>query len=131
MTQKQNDLTSVGWVAHEDGRLLVVRTKGRDAFYLPGGKIEPGETPRQALVREVREELGLQLRPDALEHLTTVAAPAHARPGVRLLMQCFTGTATGTPQVGREIAELAWLGPDDIDRCAPAVQKLMRLLPHA
>jgi len=121
-------LTSVGWVARDLDRLLVVRTRGRDAFYLPGGKIEPGETLQQALIREVQEELGLALRPDTIDHFATVDAPAHARPGVRLTMECYTGTSSGTPRAGREIAEFAWLGPDDIDRCAPAVQQVIRLL---
>jgi 8-oxo-dGTP pyrophosphatase MutT (NUDIX family) len=44
-----------------DGRVLLVRAaNGR--FYLPGGRIEPSETPQQALAREVGEECGLSVR---------------------------------------------------------------------
>ncbi|HET6311147.1 MAG TPA: NUDIX domain-containing protein [Candidatus Nitrosotalea sp.] len=39
----------------ENRRLLTVRTSGKDAFYLPGGKREPGESDLDALLREVRE----------------------------------------------------------------------------
>ena len=52
-------LFSVGWLAIEGQQLLAVRARGRDRFYLPGGKIEPGETNEAALRREVREELGI------------------------------------------------------------------------
>jgi 8-oxo-dGTP diphosphatase len=46
-------------IADASGRLLLVRKRGTSAFMLPGGKIEPDEEPVDALVRELREELGL------------------------------------------------------------------------
>ena len=46
-------------VCVRDGKLLVCRAKGAKSCYLPGGHIEFGETGRQALVREMKEETGL------------------------------------------------------------------------
>lgn len=126
--RKLHTLESVGWVSYERGQLLVVRTKGRDAFYLPGGKLEPGESPEQALIREIHEELRLRLHPPTLEHFATISAPAHAQPGIQLRMQCFTGTAAGVPRVGGEIAEMAWVTKSQSDLCAPAVQEVLQLL---
>ncbi|HZG04795.1 MAG TPA: NUDIX domain-containing protein [Streptomyces sp.] len=48
------------------GRLLMVRVRGRDCWELPGGGIEPGETPRQAAVRELWEETGQTVAPERL-----------------------------------------------------------------
>ena len=48
------------------GRVLMVRKRGTDALLNPGGKPEPGETPEQCAVRELREELGLELDPEEL-----------------------------------------------------------------
>ncbi len=48
------------------GRVLMVRKRGTDSFLNPGGKPEPGETPEQCAVRELREELGLELDPEGL-----------------------------------------------------------------
>jgi 8-oxo-dGTP diphosphatase len=48
-----------------DRRLLMVTARGRDVLYLPGGKREAGETGEDALARETREEVGLELDPRA------------------------------------------------------------------
>ncbi|MGI8627184.1 MAG: aminotransferase class I/II-fold pyridoxal phosphate-dependent enzyme [Geodermatophilaceae bacterium] len=122
------NLESVGWLRIRDGRLLVVRTKGNDAFYLPGGKPEPGEDPVTALVREVDEELGLQLRGESLQEAFTVEDAAHGLPGQRVRMRCFTGPATGQPQARAEIEALDWVSNADEARCAPAVQQVLRRL---
>ena len=70
-------LDVVAWVVVRDGRLLVVRTHDRDAWYVPGGKVEPGETAVAALVREMREELAVDLDPLTVAPLTVVTGPAH------------------------------------------------------
>lgn len=59
-----------------NGCCLNVRKTGTDHFILPGGKIEPGETARAAAVREVAEELRLQLDPSLLQPLGTFQADA-------------------------------------------------------
>jgi ADP-ribose pyrophosphatase YjhB (NUDIX family) len=89
-------LTSVGWVHMRDGKLLVVRTRGRELFYLPGGKPEAAETHEHALVREIREELGLALRD--VRPAFTVQAPAHGLDrATQLTMHCFYASADSMP----------------------------------
>ncbi|MDO1993758.1 NUDIX domain-containing protein, partial [Escherichia coli] len=56
-------------IQDSDGRLLTVRKRGAEAFMLPGGKPEPGEDSRQAVVREVHEELGVALSSDDLRRV--------------------------------------------------------------
>ena len=116
-----DEVVSVAWLCVRDGRLLGVRSHGRDRFYLPGGKPEPGETHEQALVREVREEIGVRL--SDVRPAFTVRAPAHGQPnGTYVTMHCFHAASTDDPQPAREIAELTWLAPADRERAAPAVQ---------
>lgn len=52
-------------VCIQDGKLLLCRAKGGKTTYLPGGHIEFGETGREALCREIKEELGLKAKTSA------------------------------------------------------------------
>jgi uncharacterized protein (TIGR00730 family) len=117
---------ALGWVRIENRRLLTVRTSGKDAFYLPGGKREPGESDLDALLREVREEVSVRLLPDTLVPVGTFRAPAHDYPpGTSVDLVCYMADFEGDIKPASEIDEMAWLGPDDIERCAPAVQMVI------
>ncbi|QHC20129.1 GNAT family N-acetyltransferase [Streptomyces sp. GS7] len=120
--ERQAPLRSVSWLHVRDGRLLSVRTRGNDTFYLPGGKYEPGETAREALSRELSEELGLHVPVAELTEAFVIHAVAHGKNGRRLHMTCFTGGPQDiAPVPGREIAEYAWFDREGArTRCAPA-----------
>jgi 8-oxo-dGTP diphosphatase len=118
------ELTSVAWLCLRDRRLLCVRSRDRDRFYLPGGKPEGDETLEQALVREAMEEVGISLAD--VRFAFAVQAPAHGQPeGTIVTMHCFYAEGPGEPRAAREIAELAWFAMEDRRRAAPAVQRAM------
>ena len=121
----RNLIDTVAWVLVEDGRILCVRTRGKDVFYIPGGKREAGETELDALVREINEELAVDLVPESVRHFGTYQAQAHAQgDGVEVLMSCYTAGYLGTPAASSEIEELDWLGYADRRRVAPVDQLL-------
>ena len=95
----------------ERGRLLVVSKKAAPGiFYLPGGKPEPGEDERQALVRELREELGVV--PVGLRLLGSVDEVA-AIERVPMRMTVFTAELDADPRPAAELAALGWTSGDD------------------
>ena len=98
-----------------DGRILVSqRPPGRSLAGLwefPGGKLEPGERPEQALVRELAEELGLVVGEACL---TPLSFASHAYPAMHLLMPLFLCRRWKGIAQGREGQALRWLRPRDL-----------------
>lgn len=82
----------------------------KDGWEFPGGKIEPGESPEEALVREIKEELHADIRVG--KHLYTVE---YDYPKFHLSMQCFlcSMASEGITLVEHEAAK--WLSMGDID----------------
>ncbi|MCV2872509.1 8-oxo-dGTP diphosphatase MutT [Defluviimonas sp. WL0050] len=98
-----------------DGRVLLAkRPEGKSMAGLwefPGGKVEPGETPEAALIRELHEELGIDTWKSCLAPLTFAS---HAYDDFHLLMLVFACRKwQGTPQ-SRENQELAWVRAKDL-----------------
>jgi len=118
-------LDVLAWVVVRDDRVLTVRTRGRDVFYLPGGKREPGESDVAALRREVREEVGVELDPGTFTLVAEIYAPAHdALPDQRVRMRFYEAAGRGLPSPAAEVDELAWLSTGDRARLAPAARLL-------
>jgi 8-oxo-dGTP diphosphatase len=96
------------------GRLLLIKRghdPGAGLWSLPGGRIEPGETDAQALVREMREETGLTVVPGRL--LGAVERPG---PGGSIIdIRDYAATVTGgTLTPGDDAADARWAGPADL-----------------
>ncbi|MFJ1752161.1 NUDIX domain-containing protein [Kitasatospora sp. NPDC088134] len=118
-------IDTVAWVRLEGGRILCARPRGKDVFYIPGGKREPGESDLQTLVREVAEELTVAVRPDTVAHVGTYHAQAHGHPdGAVVRMACYRADYTGELAASSEIEEVEWFGYADRDRVPPVDQIL-------
>lgn len=125
-------IETVALLVVRDRRALVVRARHREVLYVPGGKIDAGETPVEALVRESREELGVAVLPDSARYLFTIEAQAHGEPeGRSVRMRCFTAAFRGEPRASSEVDELHWVATADAGRCPPAGRQVLHRLAAA
>ncbi|OKP68566.1 DNA mismatch repair protein MutT [Paenibacillus sp. P3E] len=118
-------IDKVAWILIREGRVLGARSQGKDTYYFPGGKRESGETDAETLIREVKEEVSVDIIPDTAIEFGIYEAPAHGKAeGIQVKMTCFTAGYTGELSPAAEIAELAWLAYEDRERVS-AVSRII------
>lgn len=110
-------IDKIAWIYVVDGKVLGARSKGKDTYYFPGGKRESGESDAETLIREIREELSVEILPETINEFGVFEAPAHGKEeGVLVRMTCLTADYTGELAPASEIEELAWLSSEDQGR---------------
>ncbi|GLU52629.1 DNA mismatch repair protein MutT [Dyadobacter frigoris] len=110
-------IDKLAWIEIRDKAILSTRSYGKDKFYIPGGKREAGETDAQAIIREIKEELNIDLKSDSLQFAGIFEAQAHGHAeGIIVKMTCYTADYTGALQATSEIEEIRWLNFADQDK---------------
>ncbi len=110
-------IDKLAWIEIKDKSILSTRSYGKDKFYIPGGKREARETDVQAIIREIKEELNVDLNSDSLKFVGVFEAQAHGyAAGIVVKMTCYTADYSGTLQATSEIEEIKWLNYADQDK---------------
>src|SRR5580658_5876327 len=111
-------VTVAAAVLVEAGRVLVSRRKKgthlEGAWEFPGGKVLPGEDPRAALARELREELGIEARAGEIVDVTFHAYPDAAKSVLLLFFEAERTPGSPEPRA-LDVADWKWAGPDELD----------------
>jgi len=123
---------SAAVITDSDGRILLVRKRNTHFFMQPGGKPDAGETPEQALIRELNEELQLDITLEQLHPLGQFTDIAANEPDHTVIADMFRiETINGDIVPAAEIEEILWLSPADsaIHELAPlTLNKVIPLL---
>ena len=124
--EKKIDIHKAGGILLNNKKFLVSRSKGKDFFIAPGGKLEKEESSINALIRELSEELSISVKEENLEKFETFYAPASGQEDKYLQMDVFLVKKwDGEIKPANEIEEIMW-----INSSLPAGIKLGSIFQH-
>lgn len=119
------EIDKLAFIFVKDRKVLSTLSKGKSVFYIPGGKRETGESDEQTLVREIKEELSVDIIPESIQYYGTFVAQAHGKPeGTMVKMTCYTARFSGNLKPSSEIVSIVWLTSKNIKE-APPVDRLI------
>lgn len=114
-----------------DGKILLCKAKGGKTTYLPGGHIEFGETGRQALVREIKEELGLGATTGAFLGVVENSFQQHGKPHAEINLVYELSLSEGEIKAQEEWIEFEWRPLSDLDDLLPEAFRKLGAEPSA
>lgn len=123
--KRMKKIDKIAFLYLKDGKILSSRSINKDVFYIPGGKREGDESDTETLVREIKEELSVDIIQESAKLYGVFEAQAHEKSeGVIVKMTCYTADFTGELKEAHEIEEIRWLTMNDLDIVSP-VDKLI------
>ena len=125
---EQGYVRVIAAIIEKDGRILIgKRRSGRfaDKWEFPGGKMEPGETPEECLMRELAEELGIEARVGKL-----FLSNRHVYTHLSVELMTFEAEIVSGEPCLRDHTEIRWVSPEELrsydfpEADKPVVEKL-------
>lgn len=113
-------IDKLAFIEIKNRKILVTLSKGKDTWYIPGGKREQKESDLQALTREVKEELLVNIVPESVKAYGVFEAQAHGKTeGTVVRMTCYTASYNGVLIPNSEIEKLDYFTYSQKSLCSP------------
>lgn len=124
LNRDKNTLTmAAGAVIMNKGKVLLVREHEDALFSFPGGTVESNESIDQTVIREVKEELNLDIKLMGNPYIFEFEREFRGKVEIVILFHYMATDIKGKLQLGSDAKELIWLGPkDDFSKCYPNVE---------
>ncbi len=109
-------IDKIALIKIKNGQVLSTKSKGKNKYYFPGGKREIGESDEQTLIREIKEELSVEIVPKSYKYIGTFEAQSDGmKEGIIVKMTCYSAEYYGTLKASNEIEDIKWLNYADIN----------------
>jgi 8-oxo-dGTP diphosphatase len=131
MADQMKNIDKVGWIYIQNRKLLGAKSFNKTPFYVPGGKREGNETDQETLVRELKEELNINIKPETAEFVGEFSAQAHGKPeGVLVVLRAYTAGFDGEIEPSAEIEAIGWHTSKDIgtEKTSPVDNIILKYL---
>lgn len=120
------EIDKIAFIYLKNGKILSTLSKGKDTYYIPGGKREGNETDEETLIRECKEELDIDIKRDTIKYYGTFEAQAHGKAeGILVKMTCYMAEFEGILKASSEIQEMKWLDYSNLDVKISPVDELI------
>jgi 8-oxo-dGTP pyrophosphatase MutT (NUDIX family) len=120
------EIDKIAFIYLKDGKILSTLSKGKDTYYIPGGKRENEETDEETLIRECKEELSIDIKKSTIKYYGTFKAQAHGKSeGIIVKMTCYTAEFDGELEASSEIQEMTWLDYSNLNVKISPVDELI------
>ncbi len=116
-------IDKLAFIEIRDRKILETCSYGKDKWYIPGGKREGSETDHETLIREIKEELLVDLIPETIVHYGTFEAQAHSKPeGTMVRMSCYSAKYKGELTPSAEVEKMGWFDYSQRNDVSPVDQ---------
>lgn len=110
------EIDKIAFIYLQNGKILSTLSKGKNTYYIPGGKREETESDQETLIRECKEELSIDIKKESIKYYGTFVAQAHGKKEAILVkMTCYMADFEGELKANSEIKELKWLEYRDLN----------------
>jgi len=128
-TNEKNEIDKIAFIEIHDKKILVSKSKGKSKFYIPGGKREDNESDEETLIREVKEELSVDIKPNTIDYFGTFIAQADGkRDGINVRMTCYEANYSRELKPSNEIEKIDWFDCSQLELVADVDKKIFRNL---
>ncbi len=123
------EIDKIAWIQLNEGKILSTKSIGKNKYYIPGGKREKGESDKETLIREIKEELSVEILPKTIKYIGTFIAQSDGdKDGIKVKMTCYSAAYLGTLKAANEIEEVKWLTYKDLDLISEVDKKIYKYL---
>jgi 8-oxo-dGTP diphosphatase len=110
------EIDKIALILIDNGKILSTKSIGKNKYYIPGGKREKNETDQQTLIREIKEELSVDILLGSIKYVGTFTAQSDGdKEGINVKMTCYKADYLGVLKKNNEIEEIRWLNYDDLE----------------